>query len=697
MRKRSRNAAIGHTGALRARQHAVLPSPSGDPVHHLRVVRDDRDRHVVAGALARDDRRRLMVAQEDDHELVVAVALHERDDRAQRVLDRMAVGGASALGVAEERGPRGLLRREAVEDRAVADVVPGDEPGDARPRRVARDEVDLGEERWAVALGELKAVQGQEDVLVGHRGHPEARAAVADVAAVVELVVVVEGRAFRPGPLVRRIDTDRTPPCTLERHAEGEAVAPDELVVAPLRADPNARLQGGVRQPAEPAESRRREERAARGEAARPQLRSALAEHGVDTGREGRALDRDLPVALDEQEEDVLAAQAGQEPIARSGAEAVAGDLAGEDLVSPQARPYRLHLADCEGRSARGGDRRAEDAEDHPGDAEHGDRAERPVAVAGRDPCQAQQRRDRKCDEHEPEYDCNGDDEVPARPADRVAQRLDADSNVARVRDGVERPVEGREEPHVEDLHYHEHRQHRAQDHGQHSPRGGGQQDGQRDDDEELEGEPRERAEREVARLVRRDDGHPDDQQGEDRERQAVALGHPIAGGFPVAPQPPHALAERCCERCERSHEQGLRRASGEDPGGRHRQHDPLRRRDDLAPAARRQRRAHPRQQPLAGEEQVARRPNREHPRAGRGRDVDAEGEDQERIDLAVEARAERGRRPRAPRQPAVGQVQRERDGGERDKQRDRRGARERVRGQRGDADGERGPRDRHP
>ena len=122
-----------------------------------------------------------------------------------------------------------------------------------------------------------------------------------------------------------------------------------------------------------------------------------------------------------------------------------------------------------------------------------------------------------------------------------------------------------------------------------------------------------------------------------------------------------------------------------------------LRRRDDLAPAARRQRRAHPRQQPLAGDEQVARRPDREHPRAVRGGDVDAEGEDQERVDLAVEARAQRGRRPGAPRHPSVDRVQRERDGGERHEQRDRRVVRERVRDQRGDADGERGPGERHP
>ena len=66
--------------------------------------------------------------------------------------------------------------------------------------------------------------------------------------------------------------------------------------------------------------------------------------------------------------------------------------------------------------------------------------------------------------------------------------------SVARVVDGVERPVEGREEPHVEDLHEHEHAEHRSDDHGQHAARGGGQQDGQGDDDEQLERQPRERA-----------------------------------------------------------------------------------------------------------------------------------------------------------------------------------------------------------
>ena len=124
VRKRSRNAAIGQTGACGP---GSMPSCQPHPAIRSSTfgsLGDDRDRHVVAGALAADDRRGLVVAEHDQHEVVVAVALHEREERAQRVLDRVPVGGAGPLGVAEQRGRRGLLRRDAVEDRAVADVVP---------------------------------------------------------------------------------------------------------------------------------------------------------------------------------------------------------------------------------------------------------------------------------------------------------------------------------------------------------------------------------------------------------------------------------------------------------------------------------------------------------------------------------------------------------------------------------------------
>ena len=92
-----------------------------------------------------------------------------------------------------------------------------------------------------------------------------------------------------------------------------------------------------MRQPAEAAEGRRGEEGAARREACGPQLRVARVEHGADAGREGRALDRDPPVALDEHEQDVLAPQARKQPVAGSGAEAVVGDLAGERRAIRQA------------------------------------------------------------------------------------------------------------------------------------------------------------------------------------------------------------------------------------------------------------------------------------------------------------------------------------------------------------------------
>ncbi len=102
---------------------------------------------------------------------------------------------------------------------------------------------------------------------------------------------------------------------------------------------------------------------------------------------------------------------------------------------------------------------------------------------------------------------------------------------------------------------------------------------------------------------------------------------------------------------------------------------------------------AHPRQQPLPGEEDVAGGADREHPRAVRRRDGDAEGEDEERVDLAVEARPERAHGAGAPRHPPVDRVERERGGRERDEQR----GVARIDRERGDADGERRPRERHP
>ena len=79
--------------SLRARPQAVLPAPAGDLSSTAGISGDDRDRHVVTqvGVEAGDDRRGLMVSQDDEHEIVVAVALHEGDQGVQGVLDGLAV------------------------------------------------------------------------------------------------------------------------------------------------------------------------------------------------------------------------------------------------------------------------------------------------------------------------------------------------------------------------------------------------------------------------------------------------------------------------------------------------------------------------------------------------------------------------------------------------------------------------------
>jgi hypothetical protein len=166
---------------------------------------------------------------------------------------------------------------------------------------------------------------------------------------------------------------------------------------------------------------------------------------------------------------------------------------------------------------------------------------------------------------------------------------------------------------------------------------------------------------------------------------------------MPVRTGPSHVAAERLGQHGERCEQCDLREGRRKDVRRRDRQHDSLRRGDDLAPVARRQVLAHPRQQPPGCEERIARRADREHPRAGRARDEHAEHQDQERVDLAVELRAERRPFPRASHDLAVDAVEHEGNRRKRHEQRDLRGPAERVRGQRGDGDGERCPRERHP
>ena len=160
-------------------------------------------------------------------------------------------------------------------------------------------------------------------------------------------------------------------------------------------------------------------------------------------------------------------------------------------------------------------------------------------------------------------------------------QRLAADPGVAQVLIGIERPVEGREEPHVEDLQDDHQSENRSGDPGQEASSGGGHDDDHGDEDETLERESHERARGEVNRLVRSDEGAPHEQKGEGRERCGNARSPSpasVAGGsgdsesdggvrarrrssvrgVPVAPEPPHVAAERLGKKDERGDERGL-------------------------------------------------------------------------------------------------------------------------------------------
>ena len=69
--------------------------------------------------------------------------------------------------------------------------------------------------------------------------------------------------------------------------------------------------------------------------------------------REGRALDRDAPVALDERDDDVLAAQAGQQVGAGGVAEGVDGGCLRERLLVLDPGVHLAHLV--EGKTGRAG------------------------------------------------------------------------------------------------------------------------------------------------------------------------------------------------------------------------------------------------------------------------------------------------------------------------------------------------------
>src|ERR1019366_5381554 len=99
----------------------------------------------------------------------------------------------------------------------------------------------------------------------------------------------------------------------VEGVAEGEPAAGDKLGIPLCGVDPQPRLQGGVGELADPAEARGGDPGALRGPAGARQWGGTLAQDGVDAGGEAGALDSGLPVAFDEGDDDILAAQSGEQ------------------------------------------------------------------------------------------------------------------------------------------------------------------------------------------------------------------------------------------------------------------------------------------------------------------------------------------------------------------------------------------------
>src|SRR5215212_2100135 len=110
-----------------------------------------------------------MITQEDDHQILIAVCLQIRDEAVQRVFDGGSVVGTYPPRFSRQNRLRRFLRGgHAVEDRAVADVIPVDHSWDGLPWGMAGDERDLCHDRLSVSCNMLGLLKSQQGVLIGH-------------------------------------------------------------------------------------------------------------------------------------------------------------------------------------------------------------------------------------------------------------------------------------------------------------------------------------------------------------------------------------------------------------------------------------------------------------------------------------------------------------------------------------------------
>ena len=235
LRNRSRNRVLGPERRRRSRKHSVRPTPAGESSDHSRVVGDDRDRHVVIWPARDRSSTAVHSPSTIEHGVLGAVALDEGVEGAKRVLDR---GLRSPAGY-----PSSPSGRWAAAEKI--DPLPIRLHEIRGGTRVHGSWLELrkisGEDRAAVRLRELELLQGPSAYWSGIGEKPELRAAVAEVPALVDLRVVIEGAPRGPGAASRRHVGDRPPPRAPESSAECKSFAGDHLRSSVLGWSPRLR------------------------------------------------------------------------------------------------------------------------------------------------------------------------------------------------------------------------------------------------------------------------------------------------------------------------------------------------------------------------------------------------------------------------------------------------------------------------
>ena len=280
-------------------------------------------------------------------------------------------------------------------------------------------------------------------------------------------------------------------------------------------------------------------------------------------------------------------------------------------------------------------------------------------------------------------------------PAEAV-QQVDPRADVARVGQRVEGAVERLVEAEVEQAADHDHGQHHARDRCHDATPGRRQHQGEGQEDQELHGDPEQHGGGQLLGSLGQQEGQPDQGQGddvEDRTDQPGALDRlSCRRRHSAITWRPNDSTSSAREASSSSlgHRGGEHVRCGDD------QHDALDGGHDLGPRTRRRRAPSQGQIARGDQQQVAGETDQQHPRARHRHDVHAEDEDQEGVGLHVERRAQAGDGALRAGQPAVDEVERQRDRADRDDQGAGHLGAPRLHDERGDRHRHGGPHQRH-